>query len=537
MKRTLTACALLLLAAACSKEEAGDNGNGGTDLSQIAVSKLVTINAAAQYQTIAGFGASDAWSPETVGTLWTAGRDGISEALFSREIVNGQPRGIGLSMWRVNLGGGTAEQGDESGIKDATRRAQSYLNEEGTGYDWTKCAGQRYFLDRAKTFGVEKVVLFSNTPPVQYTLNGKGYSDNGAHANLQADRYDDFADYMADVAQHYLSLGYPVTHISPVNEPQYNWQYSSDGGQEGSGWANAEVARLARELDASLSERNLGVDILLGEAGDFTYLYSQTSGNADRSDVIRNFFSPSSQNYVGDLAHVKKLICGHSYWTDGTWEGMRSVRSNLRQSAEQYGLELWQSEWSMLGDGYSTDEFVGYEAASEMDIALYMAKVIHNDLTVAGVTSWSFWTSMDVPRWGQKCRFMLIALGDGTNEFDIRNGEGAWKAAPTLWVLGNYSLFVRPGYHRIALTLNESRSFFGSAYASPDGKRIVAVYTNLSNKPVKLVETRENFGAEPRSIVKYTTSATSSLRETVLNVDDAVLLDAESVTTVVYDLE
>ena len=216
---------------------------------------------------------------------------------------------------------------------------------------------------------------------------------------------------------------------------------------------------------------------------------------------------------------------------------MRSVRSNLRQSAEQYGLELWQSEWSMLGDGYSTDEFVGYEAASEMDIALYMAKVIHNDLTVAGVTSWSFWTSMDVPRWGQKCRFMLIALGDGTNEFDIRNGEGAWKAAPTLWVLGNYSLFVRPGYRRIALTLNESRSFFGSAYASPDGKRIVAVYTNLSNKPVKLVETRENFAADPRSIVKYTTSATSNLRETVLNVDDAVLLDAESVTTVVYELE
>ena len=304
MKRTLSACALLLLAAACSKEEAGDNGNGGTDLSQIAVTKLVTINAATQYQTIAGFGASDAWSPETVGTLWTAGRDGISEALFSREIVNGQPRGIGLSMWRVNLGGGTAEQGDESGIEDATRRAQSYLNEEGTDYDWTKCAGQRYFLDRAKTFGVEKVVLFSNTPPVQYTLNGKGYSNNGSHANLQADRYDDFADYMADVAQHYLSLGYPVTHVSPVNEPQYNWE----SGQEGSGWTNAEVARLARELDVSLTERNLGVDILLGEAGDFTYLYSQASGNAERSDVIRNFFSPSSQNYVGDLAHVKKLI-------------------------------------------------------------------------------------------------------------------------------------------------------------------------------------------------------------------------------------
>ena len=525
--------ALLLLATACSKEDA-ENGMGGGTTPSIAVSKLVTLDASVAYQTIAGFGASDAWSPETIGTLWTSARDGISEALFSREIENGQPRGIGLSMWRVNLGGGSAEQGDASGIEDATRRAQSYLNEAGNGYDWTKCAGQRYFLDRAKEFGVERVVLFSNTPLVQYTLNGKGYSNNGSHANLKEDCYDDFATYMADVAAHYVEQGYPVTHISPVNEPQYNWV---DAEQEGSGWTNAEVARLARELNTALETKNLDVDILLGEAGDFTYLYSQTAGNAERSDVIRNFFNPSSENYVGDLAHVDKLICGHSYWTDGSWDGMRSVRSNLKQSAGQYGLDVWQSEWSMLGDNYSLDEFVGYDAATDMDIALYMSKVIHNDLTVAGVTSWSFWTSMDVPRWGHKCRFVLIALGDGTNEFDIRNGEGPWTTAPTLWVLGNYSRFIRPGYHRISLSLNESRSFFGSAYASPDGKEIVAVYTNLSSKPVNLVETRLNLGSEVDSIVKYTTSAGSNLKESVLNVEDEVTLDAESVTTVVYKLK
>ena len=76
----------------------------------------------------------------------------------------------------------------------------------------------------------------------------------------------------------------------------------------------------------------------------------------------------------------------------------------------EYNLELWQSEWSMLGDGYSSSEFVGYDAATEMDIALYMSKVIHNDLTVAQVSSWSYWTSMDVSRWGHKNRFLLISL-------------------------------------------------------------------------------------------------------------------------------
>ena len=167
-------------------------------------------------------------------------------------------------MWRVNLGGGSAGQGDASGITDKSRRAESYLTDD-LQLDWTQCEGQRYFLNRAKGFGCESIVLFSNTPPVQYTYNGKGFSNRGGVSNLKTEHYTDFADYMADVAQHYITEGYPVTHISPVNEPQYNW----DGGQEGSGWTNDEVAALARELNRSLTERNLTTDILLGESGDW----------------------------------------------------------------------------------------------------------------------------------------------------------------------------------------------------------------------------------------------------------------------------
>ena len=147
-----------------------------------------------------------------------------------------------------------------------------------------------------------------------------------------------------------------MTHISPVNEPQYNW----DGGQEGSGWTNDEVARLARELDDALTERNLSTDILLGESGDWEYLY-KTKDDANRSNVMSAFFTPGSSAYVGNLNHVKKLICGHSYWTDGTWDGMRSVRKQVAQAATQYGVDVWQSEWSMLGDNYSNTEFVGYD--------------------------------------------------------------------------------------------------------------------------------------------------------------------------------
>ena len=377
----------LLAAMACSDDspvtpDTPDTPEG-PDITN-SVEKLVSIDAGQTFQTIAGFGASDCWSPAFVGKSWTSHRAGITELLFSSEIVGGKPKGIGLSQWRVNLGGGSAAQGEASGIEDKSRRAESYLTDDLT-YDWTRCEGQRYFMDRAKELGCNNFVLFSNTPPVQYTYNGKGFSARGGLSNLKPEHYGDFAGYMADVAARYTGEGYHISHISPVNEPQYNW----DSGQEGSGWTNDEVAALARELDMSLDDRGLSTDILLGESGDWEYLY-KVKGDANRSNIFSAFFTPGSSAYVGDLAHVKNLICGHSYWTDGTWDGMRNVRKQVAQAAGQYNLDVWQSEWSMLGDNYSSSEFVGYEQASEMDIAFYMSKVIHNDLTVAGVSSWSY---------------------------------------------------------------------------------------------------------------------------------------------------
>ena len=61
-------------------------------------------------------------------------------------------------MWRVNLGGGTMEKGDASGLVDASRRAESYLSDNGT-MDWTRCEGQRYFMKRAKELGCNRSAI------------------------------------------------------------------------------------------------------------------------------------------------------------------------------------------------------------------------------------------------------------------------------------------------------------------------------------------------------------------------------------------
>ena len=159
----------LLTAMACSDDspvtpDTPDTPDG-PDITN-SVEKLVSIDAGQTFQTIAGFGASDCWTPAFVGKSWTSHRAGITELLFSSEIVGGKPKGIGLSQWRVNLGGGSAAQGEACGIEDKSRRAESYLTDDLT-YDWTRCEGQRYFMDRAKELGCNNFVLFRlESPPL-----------------------------------------------------------------------------------------------------------------------------------------------------------------------------------------------------------------------------------------------------------------------------------------------------------------------------------------------------------------------------------
>lgn len=68
-------------------------------------------------QTMAYFSASDAWSMQFIG-LWPQEKQNqIADWLFSTENdANGQPKGIGLSLWRFNVGAGSTEQGEDSQI-------------------------------------------------------------------------------------------------------------------------------------------------------------------------------------------------------------------------------------------------------------------------------------------------------------------------------------------------------------------------------------------------------------------------------------
>ena len=73
----------------------------------------VKIDLTRTYQTIQDFGASDCWTAEYVADYFSmTEKEKAAKLLFSQGFDNnGNPEGIGLSCWRVNIGAGSAEQG------------------------------------------------------------------------------------------------------------------------------------------------------------------------------------------------------------------------------------------------------------------------------------------------------------------------------------------------------------------------------------------------------------------------------------------
>ena len=503
----------------------------------------VTITPETRHQTIEFFGAADAWSGNFVGKYWSDSRKNeIADYLFSQNLdASGNPVGIGLSIWRVNLGAGTLEQ-SKADIYPHQRRAESYLTIDGNGYDWGKCSGQEFFMQAAKDRGCNQFILFSNSPLVQYTLNGKGYAPSLNRANIKDDCYDDFAEYLVDVAEHFMDKGYGIPYISPINEPQVDWNKPT---QEGSPWRNSEQFRLIKSLDCSLgrSVKFDSVRIFIAETARLKDLYEHRSelvevfdGNSVESPgkQIYTFFDKESPYYLGNLNHVDDEMTAHPYHNHFSNEELRQVHKSAAAEIKKYDLDFHSSEWCLLPSdkqygGITSDWAKGNHA--DIQAALMMARIMHSDFVDTDAVSWCYWKGMEL-----NGNHALVALH--ATDGDIYKG-GYVTANKMLWVLGNYSRFVRPGYVRIELDgADDLDTLAGTAFISPDGSRIVSVFVNSSFEDMPVEMTLPKSWMKRLSEVNsYRTDARHDLAKCITGEKNCHTVTARGVTTIVMDFK
>jgi O-glycosyl hydrolase len=506
----------------------------------------ISVHPDREFQQVHGFGASDAWRCQFVGQNWPLEkREKIADLLFSKETdKQGNPKGIGLSIWRFYIGSGSTEQGDSSMIKDPWRRAECFQSPDGT-YNWNKQAGQRWFLQAAKKRGVDKFLAFTISAPVHMTLNGKAFNGTSHHnLNIIPGKLPAYAEFLTDVVEHFeRKENVHFDYLSPVNEPQWLWEKPT---QEGTPATNKDMYELTKLLSQQLSQRKLSTKIVLGEAGDIQYLYKSINRNGNDRQT-QTFFGKGSAMNIASLPNVQRAITGHSYFTTWPVKKMIEHRIALRDTVQAVDpdLDYWQTEFCIL----EKNDDIGGGGTRDlgMNTALYYARVIHHDLVVAHASSWQYWTALSEANFKDG----LIHIDNGNNGVSGHNdpdskklqNDGFVRESKTLWALGNYSLFVRPGMRRIEVQYKDDQmslqaiasDLMVSGFTNEKTGEVVLVAVNYSTADKSLVvDNHDQF--KKNKLKMFTTSKDKNLSMEETRADK-VLIPARSVVTLTGELK
>jgi O-glycosyl hydrolase len=437
---------------------------------------ILRINRAQQHQTIEGFGASGAWWSQAVGGWPEEKRRRMARLLYDRE------DGIGLTIYRYNIGGG------EQGGPDPWRNSECFdkCSDAGSGYDWDRDANARRMLREVCAAGAENIVLFANSPPAHMTISGRASGHETGESNLRPDAQAAFARFLVDVARRLIEVeGAPVRWISPINEPQWDWQPSK--GQEGCHYEAQEIADVLRALRHELAGSGLNIGISTPEAGEW-----QSAEHYAKAVFADPLLTQSLPHFAV-----------HSYWSDAA----DKAKFAAWMRANHPGKSVWMSEWTEMQAGRDPG----------MTSALTLANTLHDDLTTGGATSWQYWIAVSKYDW----RDGLLYVDEDRKEI---------VQTKRLWVLGNYSRFVRPGAVRVAAESSDP-VLRVSAFIDPASSALTVVVINTSPD----AQTLAFDGPGAQGVRVLETSASHDLQRVYTGaVGDRYAVDGESVTTYVF---
>lgn len=477
----------------------------------------IIIDTSIQFQTIDNFGASDCWSFQKIGEWSESKKNEIADLLFSQE------KGIGLSAWRFNIGGGK----ENNRISHPWRSVNTYEVSKGV-YDWSRQEKEAWFLHAAKKRGVEQFIAFVNSPPGRMTRNGFTNCDDGVGSTNLKDGYEmEFATYLGDIIEHFRNEEkIDFSFISPVNEPYWEWNNSN---QEGNRASNEDIKKIVKAIHAEFKKRNLKTEIIIPEAGSLESWYRRIDGISNKygelyGNYLKDFCEDSSINKI-----ISKNLCGHSYWSERLNE-IYTDRFNLSLYLSSYlsrGWKYWMTEYCQL-EGPNGEGGSGRDLS--INTALNVARIIHFDLTVLNASAWQWWTAVSPEN-----------FKDGLLYTNYKN-PGDYPSiyrSKLLWALGNYSRFIRPGSVRIDCKgASDLYNVMASAYLDRKNNRIVVVAINIANSSKELRFDFKNFENQLKITPFITTNKSGDdlKKEDDFSSNNIYILPARSVVTFIVDL-
>lgn len=442
--------------------------------------QTIGVNKHMKYQQFETFGTSSAWWAQKIDDEATAKE--IARMLYDKET------GLGLDIFRYNIGAGEKENPD-SRIADINRRTESfYIMNPETGkyeYDFTRDANARRVLDYAVEYGAKEVVLFCNSPHFSMTASGHA---SGALTNYTSnhpkEKYAEFVEYVLTIADWFVAEGYPISAISPVNEPMWTW--GGDWvGQEGCHYTADETVELFEMFALEMQKRNSPYKLSGPESGQLTEGYF---------DYIDKFLaSPILKEYCD-------YVSAHSYWIDNNIEAKQAFGQKM---AEEYpDVKFEMSEWCELP--LTLDSLT-------VDSGLHMANIIAQDLKYMNAVSWQSWTAVN---------------GDGLMDLI----DGKLVTFNRYYAFMHFCKFIEEGMYRIDVldSFKKESSIESVAFANDEKTVIVLINNSNDVLPLKL------FGRYEAQTV-YRTDATHNCSEIYSGEPlENLELSAKSITTIVY---
>jgi len=310
----------------------------------------VVVDPGKRYQEFEGWGTSLCWWAVKAGAWSEENRSKLIGAIADPDT------GLGYNIFRYNIGGGDQPGHNHLDKGDGGANVPGYKPTEKGDYDWTADPYQRTIaIELSKRVKSPIFEAFSNSPPWWMTKSGCVSGSSDGSDNLKSDYFDDFADYLSEVALHFKTeWGITFRTVEPFNEPSAGW-WKSNGGQEGCGFKNNQTQMIV-ELGKALQKKGLFPETSVSAADETNIGDALNQFNKYSSEALSYMFQVNTHSYSG----------GDS-------------RAKLFNAAFAKNKRVWQSETGPLSK--SGDEH----------IALWMANVIIQDLRDMKANAWVDW--------------------------------------------------------------------------------------------------------------------------------------------------